>query len=656
VLTWGANEDGQLGDGSTSGAEACAGLACSRTPVAVGGLGHVTSISAGANSALALLGDGRVMAWGGNLAGQLGDGTRTASDQPVAVCAAAEHAPCAQTLSGVAAISAGSNFSFALLGDGSVFSWGSNGSGQLGVAPLDPPEGRSEVPLRVTGLGAARSIASGSSAVSALAVLDDGELMSWGNNQHGPLGDGTRTARPGPVPVCAAFLATTCAAGPDLASDGQLGAIAVGANFALAALTPSHGPIVREMQPRAGALNGGTKVTISGDDLAGVTAVRFGSSEAREVSILSAHQLTAVSPPGAATGVVEVSVTSSEGTRTPGPESLFTYRGAPAVLTGKGVSHAPSSAFVEGTVDPEESAISECHVEYGTTPALGSSAPCRTGDSGAEPEDESREIGGLQSETTYYFRYVAANARGQGVGATETFTTNALPEVGRCITGRSASHHYTTPDCSVLSTNGRDEWEPWPLPNPGLTLAGGGASFEIAPKKGVKGALPTVSCHASSGAGEFDGPQELAASLTFSGCELLNAPGGTVECDSPEAAAGTIVTGPLEGRFGWQSRAKRTVALDLSAGEGVPLAQFECGARSVSWRGSVLVPVSAGKAKSTQTLKYKAVKGKQKVERFEGAAPDVLEESLGSEPFAVIGLTTTITLTASEAIEIRGEA
>src|SRR5438552_8952508 len=90
---WGANKEGQLGDGTTEGPEKCGAEAhaCSTTPVAVSNLSGVTAVSAGGGETetsawgLALLEDGTVMAWGRNVDKELGNGTTTNSDVPVAV-------------------------------------------------------------------------------------------------------------------------------------------------------------------------------------------------------------------------------------------------------------------------------------------------------------------------------------------------------------------------------------------------------------------------------------------------------------------------------------------------------------------------------------------------------------------------------------------
>ena len=114
VWAWGRNEDGQLGDGTTT----------SRlTPVQVAGLSDVIAIAAGNRHSLALKNNGTVWAWGYNGYGQLGDGTTENQLTPIQV----------PGLSGVVSITAGIFHSLALKSDGTVWAWGDNGYGQLGI-------------------------------------------------------------------------------------------------------------------------------------------------------------------------------------------------------------------------------------------------------------------------------------------------------------------------------------------------------------------------------------------------------------------------------------------------------------------------------------------------------------------------------------------
>jgi alpha-tubulin suppressor-like RCC1 family protein len=66
VQCWGYNNDGELGDGTATGPQTCSGIPCSLTPVVVSGLSGVTAISAGTNAACALLSGGSVECWGYN--------------------------------------------------------------------------------------------------------------------------------------------------------------------------------------------------------------------------------------------------------------------------------------------------------------------------------------------------------------------------------------------------------------------------------------------------------------------------------------------------------------------------------------------------------------------------------------------------------------
>src|SRR5205807_428915 len=126
LVAWGSNQSGQLGNGSSG--EDVDGAVLVR--------GRATSVAAGANHSLALRPSGRVAAWGGNETGQLGDGTTESSDVPQAVSG----------LSGVTAIAAGSGFSLALLGDGTVMAWGNNRAGELG----DGTTQSRDLPVRVS--------------------------------------------------------------------------------------------------------------------------------------------------------------------------------------------------------------------------------------------------------------------------------------------------------------------------------------------------------------------------------------------------------------------------------------------------------------------------------------------------------------------------
>ena len=172
VWTWGWNRDGQLGDGTVTDR---------LTPVKVLKLSGVTAISAGGYHTVALKSDGTVWAWGSNQYGQLGDGTSGTSvykNIPVRVTG----------LGGVIAIAAGHEFTMALARDRTVWVWGNNYGGVIGDWNTYPV-GYSPIPVHVNGLAVVTAIAAGFE--HALALVKDGSVWTWGTNSSGQLGGGT---------------------------------------------------------------------------------------------------------------------------------------------------------------------------------------------------------------------------------------------------------------------------------------------------------------------------------------------------------------------------------------------------------------------------------------------------------------------------------
>ncbi len=78
------------------------------------------------------------------------------------------------------------------------------------------------------------------------------------------------------------------------------------------AICVAPAPVVTSVIPTSGPAAGGTTVTITGTDLTGATAVRFGSTAATNFTVNSATQITAIAPAGS--GNVDVTVTTPGGT------------------------------------------------------------------------------------------------------------------------------------------------------------------------------------------------------------------------------------------------------------------------------------------------------------------------------------------------------
>ncbi len=179
VKCWGANVNGQLGDGSTTQR---------LTPVDVVGLSSgIKAIVASGGHSCAVTETGGVKCWGANFSGQLGDGSTTDRPTPVDVVGLA---------GGIKAIAAGGGHSCALTEAGGVTCWGDNYYGQLG----DGSTANRLVPVDVVGLsGGVTAIAAGGAHSCALTAA--GGVMCWGFNDRGQLGDGTTTQRLTPVDV-----------------------------------------------------------------------------------------------------------------------------------------------------------------------------------------------------------------------------------------------------------------------------------------------------------------------------------------------------------------------------------------------------------------------------------------------------------------------
>ncbi|HZG55277.1 immunoglobulin-like domain-containing protein, partial [Paenibacillus sp.] len=176
--SWGYNGNGQLGIGSTSHYSA---------PVRVNGLQGVVSVAAGTNHAVALTSDGQVWSWGNNAYGQLGDTTTTQRNAPVLVTGLPE----------IIAVSAGDLFTLALDSGGNVWSWGYNGSGQLG----DGTTTNRTAPMQIPSATLSDVIAIAAGPYFAAALKHDGTVWTWGYNGYGQLGDGTTTNRTIPTQV-----------------------------------------------------------------------------------------------------------------------------------------------------------------------------------------------------------------------------------------------------------------------------------------------------------------------------------------------------------------------------------------------------------------------------------------------------------------------
>ncbi|MDY0816077.1 sialidase [Kitasatospora purpeofusca] len=177
VKSWGDNVAGQLGNGGTTD---------HAVPETVPRLSNIKDIAAGGMHALALDTSGQVYSWGDNPYGQIGNNRtgdhRTTPDRVLG-------------MPKVQQIAAGSDFSLALLENGKVYAWGRGIHGQLG----NGSRATSSVPRQVTGLEGIAAIAAGGH--HALALTADGTVKSWGYNLYGQLGNSSNKSSTVPVDV-----------------------------------------------------------------------------------------------------------------------------------------------------------------------------------------------------------------------------------------------------------------------------------------------------------------------------------------------------------------------------------------------------------------------------------------------------------------------
>jgi alpha-tubulin suppressor-like RCC1 family protein len=168
LWTVGANDSGQLGDGTTT-----------RQLLPKKLVGNVTQVVAGFDHTLFIKSDGSLWGAGDNFYGALGD-----YDQ---------HLTPVQITTAVKSVTAGDAHTLFVKQDGTLWAMGGNAWGQLGAG-----SGMSQtVPIQVT--SGVQAVAAGH--YHSLFVKTDGTLWAMGDNEYGQLGDGTKTGRYTPVQV-----------------------------------------------------------------------------------------------------------------------------------------------------------------------------------------------------------------------------------------------------------------------------------------------------------------------------------------------------------------------------------------------------------------------------------------------------------------------
>lgn len=178
IFTWGRNNNGQLGLGTTGGQQ--------NAPQQVGSDFNWQTITAGNSHNLAIKTTGTLWAWGSNADGQIGVGSNAARfNSPQQIGIATDWSK----------ISTGDEFCIALKTDGTLWTWGDNTYGQLG----DNSTADKNAPVQVGTATDWIQISAGTD--HALALKSNGTLWAWGRNNVGQFGTASPTSSLVPIQI-----------------------------------------------------------------------------------------------------------------------------------------------------------------------------------------------------------------------------------------------------------------------------------------------------------------------------------------------------------------------------------------------------------------------------------------------------------------------
>jgi alpha-tubulin suppressor-like RCC1 family protein len=195
VDCWGYGGNGDLGNGTFSNSD---------VPVAVHKITNAAKVFAGYYGFCALLSTSHVDCWGYNGNGELGNGNTTTSNVPVATVGIS-------TATAIAADSDGGTYC-ARLSTGHVDCWGYNSNGELGNGSTTS----SDVPVAAKGITTATAVVGAADASGSFcARLSTGHVDCWGYNGYGELGNGNTTTFTLPVAVKNLSTATVVTGGQD---------------------------------------------------------------------------------------------------------------------------------------------------------------------------------------------------------------------------------------------------------------------------------------------------------------------------------------------------------------------------------------------------------------------------------------------------------
>jgi hypothetical protein len=657
------------------------------------------AVAAASNHSFALLGDGTALGWGDNHSGVLGDGGTEASAVPVPVSG----------LHNAVAIATSFDHSLALLGDGTVVAWGDNEQGQLG----DGTTTSSHEPVEVKGLsGRVVAIAAGED--FSVALLEDGEVVAWGQNDEGELGSAcgcSMSATPvavsglsGPVTAIAAggqhtlaLLATGTVEAWGFNQEGEVGdgtqsekatavavhelagvkSIAAGAGNSEALL--ENGEVRtwgRNFEGELGEGSGKSSLVPIpvGCALHAITGIAAGEDA---VFALGEAQETCPQPlalsPDEATAGEEISIIGrglGDATRIlfgPNQTRSFTVVSPTEIRVVVPPGTGETAVVVKGKNGSSEAFPAPKFFYTGPValgPLVPGSGPSAGGNSvgilGSELQRvESVTIGGNPAEILQQ-RFGALEVKvppGHGIEPVTVMTSEGP------ITDKVSYVYEEVPEFGqCLSTVNASEFADhrcvtgtmtgsWvPIIGGDLPLTKPGVSWAVGRVK-LETASHSVAVNCT--AGTATGSYRDDHSLSISGLRLTGCrKGTTTSCSSAGAAAGEIDSAPLAVSLG--TATDRTgLAVRVGPSEGATFAEFSCGATPVLVTGAAVLEISPAKKMAvTFVIKGTERAGAQAIKGFTSGPEEILHASVSGGPAEALGLKATAKQSNEEAVEI----
>ena len=255
LYAWGYGPQGELGISSSP--------ETTNSPVQVGALTQWVQVSGGANHGAGVTDSGKLYAWGYNADGQLGQNNTLDTNSPVQVGALTNW-----KMVGLNDTSS----TLAVKTDGTLWAWGNNSGGQLGLGNAGTVTRRSS-PVQVGSLSNWASVEA--SANFSTAIKTDGTLWAWGSNTYGQLGQRNKVYTSSPVQV-SSFTGWTAAS---VGENGHLVAIRLGRLYSIG----NNGSgqlglgdrLARSSPTQVGALTSWTTCTAGSNQSAAVSSGRL---------------------------------------------------------------------------------------------------------------------------------------------------------------------------------------------------------------------------------------------------------------------------------------------------------------------------------------------------------------------------------------------